>query len=184
MSEKKVRLKSVESWQLFHPIMNAATLITRCSNNGSKQRIKGNHTWMIYPRAQLPPAAGLHPAEAVLLPGLWGDPGAAPQHVQEDVPPVDAWVPMLWRSRRVALRLHSWVFYRRPPQGVQKDIKEGQRCASPLPSVLRCIFSAGFLLVSFLNESHSGSDQMAPLTKPLTVTPCETFLSETHKQGI
>lgn len=45
---------------------------------------------MIYPRAQLPPSAGLPAAEAMLLPGLRGDPRTAPQHVQEDVPPVDA----------------------------------------------------------------------------------------------
>lgn len=109
--KKKVRLKILWNFfnfkperQLFHLIMNAATLITRSSNDGNKQRIKGNCSWIIYPRAQLSPAAGLHPAEAVLLPGLWGDPGAAPQHVQEDVPPVDAWVLMLWRSRRV------WAF--------------------------------------------------------------------------
>lgn len=45
---------------------------------------------MIYPRAKLPPSAGLPAAEAMLLPELRGDPGTAPQHVQEDVQPVDA----------------------------------------------------------------------------------------------
>lgn len=45
---------------------------------------------MIDPRAKLPPSAGLPATEAMLLPGLRGDPGTAPQHVQEDVPPVDA----------------------------------------------------------------------------------------------
>lgn len=54
-----------------------------------------NHHKIVCPRAQLPPAAGFHPAEAMLLPGLWRDPWAAPQHVQEDVSPVDVWV--LWQ---------------------------------------------------------------------------------------
>lgn len=70
--------------------MKAGTLITYCSDKDNKQGIKCNCLRMIYPRAELPPSAGLPAPEAMLLPGLRGDPRTAPQHVQEDVPPVDA----------------------------------------------------------------------------------------------
>lgn len=143
-SEEKGRIKSwsksVESRQLWRlqPITKAATLITHCSD---KQRTGRNRSWIIYPRAQLPPPAGLPPAQAVLLPGLRGDPGAAPQHVQEDVPPVDAWVCPWGRLKQTCtIELLSRVFYRGPPQVSRGTVQKGSALLVPFLHFKMCIF--------------------------------------------